>query len=151
MKKMLVLLLALSLLTACTAQETVEEAPQEDAWGLTLALEFTPGGAELVFTQSGGAPAGELMSGSYYVIERREGDAWEKVPFRSELDGENIGWTAEGWMIPMEDTVRYSVDWSFLYGELPAGEYRIGKSVADFCAAGDFEEKMYYAEFAVID
>ena len=43
------------------------------------------------------------------------------------------------------------IDWEWLYGTLPVGEYRIVKSVMDFVEAGSFEEKEYFAEFAIID
>ncbi len=149
MKKLFAFLLALLvLLTACVEKAPAEE-PMPDEWGLTLALEFTDMGKKLVFTRSD-AVDGELDTGSYYVIERLEGDVWEEVPFRAELDGENIAWTAEAWLIPMGES-EFDLDWSFLYGELPVGEYRIGKEVMYRRAPGDFDKKMYYALFAVID
>ncbi len=157
LKKLMALALALCCalsLFACAKKTQVREEAQEmpqDDWGLTLVLEFTDTGAQLVFTQSGGAPTGELQTGSYYVIERLEDGAWEEMPWRAGLAGENVAWTAEAWLIPAEDTVSFDMDWSFLYGELPAGEYRIGKEVMDFHAGGDYDQKMYYAEFAVID
>ena len=36
-----------------------------------------------------------------------------------------------------------------LYGELPSGSYRLGKSVMDFRDTGDYDQKGYYACFAV--
>ena len=45
--------------------------------------------------------------------------------------------------------MEWQTDWSWLHGELPAGEYRIGKEVMNFRGTGDFDEMPYYAEFVV--
>jgi hypothetical protein len=41
------------------------------------------------------------------------------------------------------------VDWGWLYGALPSGQYRIGKEIMNFRGAGDFDKSMAYAEFTV--
>ena len=116
--------------------------------GLTLSLAFPGEGASLVFTRTD-AFDGELQTGSYYWIETKKDGAWEAVPYREEL-GADLAWTMEAWALPVGETV-FALDWSFLYGELPAGEYRIGKEVMHLRAPGDFDKKLYYAEFAVVD
>ena len=45
-------------------------------------------------------------------------------------------------------TGRWDVRWDWL-GELPAGEYRIGKKIMNFRGTGDYDEEMVYAEFAI--
>lgn len=163
MKRKNFFMLVLALCCALTLFGCAEKAPAEDGaqetqseqdilqdeWGLTLALEFTEEGGKLTFTRSGGAPSGELQTGSYYVIEQLTDGAWESVPYREDF-GEDLAWTMEAYLLPVGETT-FDVDWSFLYGELSPGTYRIGKEVMDFRAPGDYDEKMYYAEFAVID
>jgi len=151
MKRRSILVLAVLLLTACAKSAPAEEIAETlpDEWGLTLELRFEDEGETLVFTRTD-ALDGELQTGSSYVIETKKGDTWEAVPYRAELDGENIVWTAEAYLIPVGES-EFDIDWSFLYGELPAGEYRVGKEVMLFRAPGDYDEKMYYAHFAVID
>jgi len=59
-------------------------------------------------------------------------------------------WTLVAWGIPSNNTVEWTVDWSWLYGELPAGIYRIAIPIMDFRGTGDYEEKVYYAGFELI-
>ena len=46
-------------------------------------------------------------------------------------------------------TEKKEVSFEHLYGELASGVYRFGKSVMDFRQTGDFDVKMYYAEFDI--
>lgn len=119
-------------------------------WGLTLtAGGVTPAGLTLTFAQSGGQPTGSLQYGAYYWLEREEdGGGWGRVPVI--LDpGENWSWTQESYPIPMDGQRTEEVDWSWLYGELAPGRYKICKEVMDFRKAGDYDTQTYYAEFSV--
>ncbi|MBQ8280310.1 MAG: hypothetical protein IJZ23_10745 [Roseburia sp.] len=117
-------------------------------WGLTLhAEDVSPTGLTIVCTQSGGSPTGELATGSYYRLEKEETGTWVAVDYKN--PDMEVGWTAEAWMIPMNDTVEWEVDWEWLYGSLPAGHYRIGKEIMDFRGTGDYDKAFYYAEFEI--
>ncbi len=129
-----------------------EDAPVisevEDAdWGLTLtASDVTSTGMTLTFAQSGGNPTGErLMSGEYYFLETLNGGEWTSVP----LKVESVVWTGEGWNIPLGGTFETDISWEYLYGELPTGQYRVGKSVMDFRGTGDYDTATFYAEFTI--
>lgn len=119
-----------------------------DAWGLTLtAKDVTSTGCTLVFTQSGGTPTGKLQSGSYFIMECYTNGEWKEV---EQLPQEYaVPWTMESWGIINNDSTEYPGKWSFRYGELPAGKYRIGKNVMDFRKPADYDTKMYYAYFEV--
>lgn len=135
----------------CTPKDQPEEnADRESEWGVTLsAKDVTPTGLTIVCTQSGGNPSGELDTGSYYIIQKYEDGEWSDVEWLpQEYD---VGWTAEAWIIPMNDVVEWEVDWEWLYGELPAGKYRIGKEIMDFRGAGDFDQEFHYAEFNIAE
>lgn len=120
-----------------------------DLWGLTLAAEdVTRNGCTVVFSQSGGCPTGELMTGSYYVVEKKDGDEWIGLPF-AVGDEVNIGWTDEGYNLPMGEECEFVINWEWLYGELSEGTYRIGKEVMDFRETGDYDKEMYYAQFDI--
>ena len=149
MKRLSILVLALLLLSACAKKASAEETAEirEDTWGLTLSLRFEDEGKKLVFTRTD-ALEGDLQTGSSYVIETKKGDTWEAVPYREDF-GEDLVWTAEARLIPVGES-EFPLDWSFLYGELPVGEYRVGKDVMHFRAPGDFDTAMYYAEFAIV-
>ena len=120
----------------------------EETWGAALSVrDVTPTGLTLICTQSGGAPTGELQTGSPFWLEKYVGGAWEMVP----LVPTCVDWTMEAYLIPMNDSVEWEVNWGYLYGELPAGVYRIGKDIMDFRNAGDYDEREYHAQFTIAE
>lgn len=156
----LLLILCCLLMTACSAPAP-ESAPIEEApapvssadntkgdWGIVLSAEnVTASGLTLRCTQSGGEPTGELSTGSYYVLEQKADADW--VPVELAPHEGDIAWTMEAWIIPMNGDVTWDVDWTWLYGTLPEGSYRIGKNVMDWRAPGDYDQQMAYAEFEI--
>ena len=54
-----------------------------------------------------------------------------------------------GRQVEVPEKVEWAVDWTKLYGELPAGEYRIAKEIMNFRGGGDFDTKTFYAEFTI--
>jgi hypothetical protein len=119
-------------------------------WGLTMEVkDVTNTSLTLVCTQKGGNPTGELMTGSFYVIEQYIDGNWCHIDyFEQEHD---IAWTMEAYIIPLNETVDFDIDWSWLYGSFPAGKYRIGKEISDFRGTGDYDAIMYYAEFEIAE
>ena len=102
--------------------------------GIMLAAQdVTPTGLTLVCSRDGGFTDAEIISGSWYTVEQREGDTWAELPYL--LD--NVGWTEEGWIIAPDTSTEWAVDWEWLYGELSAGEYRIGKEIVLSLFAAD--------------
>ena len=122
----------------------------QDPWGVKLtAKNITPSGLTIVCTQQDGEPTGELHTGSYYGLEVLRDGEWVAVdllPMEHEL-----AWTMEAWMIPSSTETEWEVNWTRLYGDLPAGTYRIGKSIMDFRGTGDYDTKTYYAGFDILD
>ena len=55
----------------------------------------------------------------------------------------------EAWLIPMNGSRDYEVNWVNLYGQLPDGRYRLGKEIMLFRGTGDYEEQTCYAEFVI--
>ncbi len=128
--------------------DTIIATGETGDWGITLtSTNITPTGLTIVCEQVDGEQQGELQTGSYYWLEVYEGDTWQAVPYL--LQEENIGWTSEAWIISLNDTTEWEVDWEWLYGALPSGEYRIAKSVMNFIEAGNYEEQAYYATFSI--
>lgn len=117
-------------------------------WGITFtAKNVTPTSLTLCCAQAGGEPTGDLETGSYFVLEKFVNDTWEKVEcLPHEYD---IAWTMEAWMIPTESTTEWDIKWEWLYGPLPAGQYRIGKEIMDFRGPGNYDTAMHYAEFTI--
>ena len=119
-----------------------------DAWGLTFtAKDVTLSGCTVVFLQSGGNQTGELETGSYYSLERYENGKWETVEMLpQEYD---VAWPAISYPIFKNDSSEFNVEWQSLYGELPAGKYRVGKDVLNFRQTADYDRKTYYAYFEI--
>lgn len=119
---------------------------QEDEWGLALAAEdVSPTGLTLRFVQRGGAPAGELETGSPLWLERKKENGWEPV----EPLIEDLAWDMMAYLINMDGDTELEQSWSALYGELAPGSYRLGKTVMDFRGTGDYDQRDYYAYFTV--
>lgn len=131
------------------ANKTNQSETLADAWGVTLELKnVAPSGADLVISHSGDAPEGELNTGSPFWLEHRTQDGrWEKVS--ALFPDEEICWTMEAWLIPVNDSREHEVKWGNLYGELPAGQYRLGKEIMLFRGPGDYDERSCYAEFEI--
>ena len=132
-------------------QETVDETELANYdWGVTLeATEVTSKGMTLVCHQSGGENVVELSTGSFYTLQRQDKKEWVDVNTLPQ-EGE-IAWDALAWLIKLDDSTNWDIAWGWLYGELPAGTYRIGKEIMNFRAPGDFDTMMYYAEFTITD
>lgn len=114
-------------------------------WGITLsAKDVTETGLILVITQAGGEPTGELEYGSEYHLEVLHDGVWEAVPYAREGV-----WTLVAYRVPMDGTVEEDISWEILYGRLFPGTYRIGKEFMDFRGSGDYDTKIYYAEFEI--
>ena len=117
-------------------------------WGITLSADnVTSKGLTIVCFHSGGENVAQLQTGSYYVLQKLKNEKWVDVEY---LPQEHpVGWTEEAWMIEKESAAFWEVNWEWLYGELPAGEYRIGKEIMNFRGTGDYDEEMLYADFII--
>ncbi|MBQ7985722.1 MAG: hypothetical protein IJ304_00445 [Clostridia bacterium] len=117
-----------------------------DKWGLTLyAEDVTNKGMTIKYEQFGGNPTGELETGAWYKIEKIVDENWQDV----ETKVDDVAWNMIAYMIKKNDITEYEINWEFLYGELPAGEYRLSKKIADFRVAESYDEEIYYAYFTI--
>lgn len=95
--------------------------------GLMLsAKNVTPSGAVICFYQYDDSIEDEILTGRYFRIEKKEGGTWNEPEIV--VEGE-YGFTSEGLIVAKADTTEIAYDWEWLYGALPAGEYRIGVHV----------------------
>lgn len=162
-----VLLLCAFAFTGCSEQENIISAQISeiekveiggytngsviDKWDNALGIRFsvsnvTATGLTLICEQSGGKPTGTLQTGNVYWLEKEADGEWEAInPLQ------NLVWTDEALLIPMNGETEWTLNWSHIYGKLPAGTYRIGKRIMDFRGTGDYDEQAYYAEFEIID
>lgn len=116
------------------------------ALGLYFSLKnISPSGATLVFNQyNSDAPTGELECGEDFTLEVLDNGKWESVPIA--LEG-NYAFNAVAYIIAAGQSTEMELNWEWLYGKLPAGEYRVGKVIHDFRETGDFDKYAVYAHF----
>ncbi len=127
------------------------ESEINDSWGLTISVEnVTSEGLTLIFNRSGGNSEKELLTGRPFVLERYYTGGWVAVDPVVD-DDIDITWTMEAWLIPAESKGEWPVNWSYIYGSLEAGKYRIGKDISCFSESEESQNEMYYAEFEIPD
>ena len=121
-----------------------ESVPQ---WGLTFETkDVPPKGMTLVSRQEGGVElTGQINTGAPYGIKLREGDTWVEVP----MIRDDIAWNAVAYLVPTGGELEQDLNWSWMYGELEAGEYLLMKSFMDFRATGDYDTFTFSVEFTV--
>lgn len=117
-------------------------------WGITLSTkDVTPKGMTLVCSQSGGEITGELECGSDYSLLVNANGVWNAVPYLID----EVAWTAEAYALPLDGSIEFELKWERLYGELPAGTYRIVKGFMDFRGPGDYDSATFYTEFEITE
>ena len=145
MKKSLIFALALCLLILAGCRATLEDRPvPEEAtvdWGITMTAEnVTPTGCILLVTQAGCDGIGELDCGVDYLLQGLTEDGWRPVKKIRNYDIASEAY-------PLNDrTQTFEIDWASQHGKLPAGTYRIGKSVITRNASGKLEKQYFYSE-----
>ena len=145
MKKILLILTLILILTACVNNST--SVVFGDDWGIDFSLkDVTSGSATLVFNQKDGNAKGELQTGAEFSIEKYENGNWKAVPTNPLID---YAWHMVAYQIKKNDVTEFECEWKWLYGELENGHYRLNKKVIDFVKTGEFEEKTYSVEFII--
>lgn len=120
-------------------------------WGIELICDkVTAEGMTLRIRQRGGSFTGTLEYGEEYRIERKTGagkDDYEPVGYLK--DG--AVWNDIAYIIEPGKDRTVELDWRWLYGTLPAGDYRLAKEFDDRRAPGDRDVQTLYCRFSVTD
>ena len=119
--------------------------------GIHLSVEnVTSRGLTLHITQDG-TPWSAIFTGSDYSLARWEDGGWVLLDM-----AENTGWTTVAYSVPLGQTTSRTLDWTWAYGELTPGRYRIGKGFSgEMIPAGqeptlrDTVDQTFYAEFTI--
>ena len=124
----------------------VQESEEHDnPIGVTMsAVDITPTGCKLVFSQNGGNVTGELQTGQWYELQVKNANG-EWID-NSSKDIERC-WEDIAYLIKNNGTTEMTLDWEDIYGYLRDGHYRIAKKVMDYRNPGDYDEYEVYAEF----
>ena len=149
MKKLFALLFAFVLMfatVACGADTGTSDGAEgwAEDWGVRLSVKNVgPTGLTLICEQSGGIAEGSLETGSAYTIEKYENNNWVEV----QPCGDAV-WDMMSHLIG-NTTTEWEIDWTWLYGELRAGTYRIGTTVMEFKESGASRSQIFFAEFEI--
>ena len=138
-------LLTLTLFGCAEKTSDTSDVFETDIWGITLSAEnVTPSGMTLKIIQSGGEFKGELEYSTDFILEIRQNQEWVAVETEK-----NIAWESIAYSLPENQTTKRDINWNFIYGELPAGHYRLCKEFMDFKDTGKYTTRTYYAEFTL--
>ena len=136
MKKLIVFLLALFILTGCAEQpaQPTQTQQQTQVENVTFQIsDISPSGATLVITDTNAEP---YLYGEWYKIQRLTDGQWMDVPHVID----NGAFNAMGYLTDANGEVKFTINWEWLYGKLPSGEYRLWKQVG---------AKECYIEFSI--
>lgn len=79
-------------------------------------------------------------------MEVVKNDQWVSVQTIPYID---YAWHAIAYGIQKNEITELKVDWEWLYGQLPAGYYKLKKEIMDIRAAGDFDKELYELYFQI--
>ena len=87
----------------------------------------------------------ELQYGDWYDIQVQQDGNWYSMP----LIIDNAAYHDIAYPVQDQTTSVWEVNWSYFYGELPAGKYRIVKDIIDLREPGDYTKYYLAAEFEI--
>ena len=130
MKKLTVfILIMLALLAGCAKESAYQPTGAEN---VTMALsDVTPTGAVVTIQDCNPEP---FVYGEWYVIEQEKDGLWYEVKTKIT----DYGFNEIGWLTDENGALTMDVDWAWLYGELPAGQYRILKQAGTEIIGAEF-------------
>lgn len=102
--------------------------------------ECSPTGATILFQQFRTGEDTSLCAGNDYFLQRLTDGIWEDIPM---LETPTFATGA----FSLASIRRQQINWEWLYGTLPEGHYRIGKSVTQLLDSG--QSSVVYAEFTL--
>lgn len=117
------------------------KAPEE--WGLSFTAEAVDNNS--VKLKLSCTCEREIVTGSYYIIQEKEGYSWSEPKYCVDYYLNEHSWTGEAIIIPNDSERVITEDWSGIYGELDYGHYRIGKNFR----MANGEEMMLFADFNI--
>jgi len=87
----------------------------------------------------------ELQYGDWYDIQVQQDGSWYSLP----LIIDNAAYQDIAYPVQDQSTSVWEINWSYFYGELPAGKYRIVKDITDLREPGDYTKYYLAAEFEI--
>jgi len=110
-----------------------------------IVTNITSLGLTLVCKQSDEKPIENLQIDKSYHLQEQIDNQWISVE-GLHLSHEQ-GVTEAPFIVPLNDALEWEINWTKLYGELPAGSYRIGISIS----TSIYDSNSYYANFKIVN
>ena len=118
-----------------------------DSWGISCYVkDLTNHSMTFQIEQFGGSYDGQLQTGEWFQIYQRKEDEWEALATNPLID---YAFASVAYPIAKNDITEFEIEWEWLYGELPPGEYRLDKEVMDFVAGHEHPEEIYSVYFTI--
>ena len=130
MKKLTIMFLILVMVLAGCAKESAYQPTGAANVTMTLS-DVTPTGAVVTIQDDNTDP---FVYGEWFVIEREKDGGWYEV--RTKIS--DYGFNEIGWLTDDQGGLTMTVDWEWLYGKLPAGQYRILKQAGTQTISAEF-------------
>ncbi len=80
--------------------------------------------------------------GAWFRIDKKVNEKWKEAPRLTDNDD----WNLIGYHVDENNKLELEEDWSYIYGELEPGEYRI---VKDYLGKNEIRGNYVYAEFTI--
>ena len=127
MKRIIIAVLLASFLLGLVGCKEMDGSVSADAfpenYGIVAsAKDITNTGLTLMFENSI-LPVGSISLGRYFAIQVLENDEWKDLETKTEAVFHTDAF------IPNDNNWSMDVEWEWLYGELPAGTYRVLKTI----------------------
>ena len=119
--------------TACstTAEESTYQVVEIENVSISIS-DVSPSGACVTIRDTN---ENSYVYGQWYKVEAEHDGKWYDIKPLSE----HYGFTEEGWIVGESDELNFNANWSRLYGQLPAGRYRLLKEVKQQYIAVEFD------------
>jgi len=140
-----VAVILVTILSVGFAMNKVSKAKKESSTGVSITIKnVTSSGISYYFENSSD---NEYTYGEDFILYMRgANDTWNTV----EPIVENWGFNAIGYSLePRSKTNEITIDWGWLLGELPKGEYKFQKGILFIRQPGDFDRYMIECEFTL--
>lgn len=90
----------------------------------------------------------EGQYGSWYTLQAYNDGNWYDLDY--DYDGDyDVAWNDMAFPVSNGEPRQEKVDWEWLYGKLPSGQYRIIKDFLDFEGPGDYTKHYLSGEFDI--
>ncbi|MEG6520997.1 M56 family metallopeptidase [Desulfotomaculum sp. 1211_IL3151] len=87
----------------------------------------------------------EYTYGESYTVQRKTDNGW--IAVKPVIN--NYGFNSIGYMLPAMGSKEIIIDWEWLYGKLPAGDYQIAKEALFVRSPGDYDTFTLFAAFTI--